>query len=269
MAVGTRFRESAVERVSSPDRLDAMIRVVPPRRWIALVAILGLLVATIVWAVVATVPTTVSGPGYLLPEGGLRKVEAPTSGTLTQLTVDAGDHVVVEQVIGEIVTDAGVSVPILAPETGEVTEVSAILLENVSAGDRIALVQPVGWPLVVYAYLPTSDSGALQVGTQVQVEFGAGIGTAYGYAKGQVSSISAFPATPERLEFILQDAAIVDQVRALGPANEIVIVLEQSAGTPSGLVWGLGDGPPRVLPAGLPATAVFIKGERHPIEDVL
>ncbi len=81
--------------------------------------------------------------------------------------------------------------------------------------------------------------------------------------------MSEFAATAERLAFILQDSSLVDSVRQLGPANEIVISLELSATTASGLVWGVGDGPPRTLPAGLPASVRFIVGSRHPISDLL
>jgi len=263
------FRGAAVERVASPEQLDRMIRIVPPRRWLALVGVVLLLGATILWAVVATVPTTLNGIGYLLPEGGLRKVQAAAAGTVTSFDVDVGTHVIAEQVLGSTTDDAGLRTPILAPETGEVTEVSAVLHGHVEAGERLALVRPVGWPLVVYAYIPVRDAGALPEGAEVQARFGAGIAEAYGFARGRVASVSPFPATAERLAFILQDAALVDEVRALGPANEVVIELEQSAETPSGLVWGTGSGPPIALPAGLPATLVFVTGVRHPIEDVL
>jgi len=266
---GGRFREAAVERVASPEQLDRMIRIVPPRRWLALVGIIVLLGATIVWSVVATIPTTLTGIGYLLPEGGLRKVQAAVSGTVTSFEASVGSHVIAEQVLGVTTDERGVETPFLAPETGEITEISAVLHAHVDAGERLALVRPVGWPLVVYAYIPVRDAGALPAGAEVQVRFGAGIAEAYGFAKGRVASVSPFPATAERLEFILQDTALVDQVRALGPANEVVVELEQSAETPSGLVWGTGEGPATALPAGLPASLVFITGLRHPIEDVL
>ena len=266
---GGRFRAAAVERIAAPEQLDRMIRLVPPRRWFALAGIIALLVATILWAVVATIPTTLAGIGYLLPEGGLRKVQAPVSGTVASFDVAVGSHVIAEQVIGTTTDESGQLAPLLAPETGEVTEVSAVLHAHVDAGERLALVRPVGWPLVVYAYLPVRDAGALAVGSEVQVRFGGGIAESYGFAKGRVASVSPFPATAERLAFILQDAALVDQVRALGPANEVVVELEQSAATPNGLVWGTGTGPGAELPAGLPASLVFVTGVRHPIEDVL
>ncbi len=118
-----------------------MIRIVPPRRVFALAAILLVLAATVVWAVVATIPTTLVGPGFLLPQGGLRVAEAATTGTVTSLTVGDGDHVVADEQIGEITDAAGVVVPIRSPETGEITEVDTVLHGHVGTGDRLALVQ--------------------------------------------------------------------------------------------------------------------------------
>jgi len=266
---GARFREQAVERAVAPDQLDRMIRVVPPRRAFAVGALVLVLLATVLWAVVATIPTTKTGPGFLLPEGGLRVAKAGATGTVTSLTISIGAHVVAGQQIGEITDTNDAVVPIIAPETGAIAELDTVLRDHVALGDRLALVQPVGWPLVVYAYLPTSEAGTLAVGTEVEVEFGAGIGDEYGFARGRVSSVSGFAATAERLSFILQDSSLVDTVRELGPANEIVIELELSATTPSGLVWGTGEGPSTELPAGLPATVRFITGSRHPISDLL
>lgn len=264
-----KFRHKALQKMSSPEQLDRMLRITLPRRWIGLTGLLMIVAGVVAWSAIAAVPTTLSGPGYLLPQGGLRQVQAPSSGTVTALDVGIGQHVVAGQSLGVIATSNGKSVPVLAPETGVVTEADTVVHAFVAAGQRLALVQPVGWPLVVYAYVPTDVAAGLRPGVPVQVSFGAGIGARFGYAKGVVGSVSQFPATGERLDFILQDSSVVDSVRKLGPANEIVILMNQSARTASGLVWGSGGGPPGELPAGLPAKVKFVVGSHHPIDNVL
>jgi hypothetical protein len=264
-----KFRHKALQKMQSPEQLDRMLRITLPRRWIGLTGLLLIVAAVVVWSAVAAVPTTLSGPGYLLPQGGLRQVQASVSGTVGGLRVSIGDHVVGGEPIGEIVTAAGTPVSVLAPETGVVTEADTVTHAYVTAGERLALVQPVGWPLVIYSYVPTDVAAGLRPGVPVHVEFGAGIGPRFGYATGVVASVSQFPATLERLSFILQDSSVVDSVRKIGPANEIVIVMNQSARNPSGLVWGSGTGPPGELPAGLPAKVQFIVGQHHPISNFL
>jgi len=56
------FRRRALERVSSPEELDRLVKVALPRTWIALAGLGLLMVAAAVWAVVARVPTTVEAP---------------------------------------------------------------------------------------------------------------------------------------------------------------------------------------------------------------
>jgi hypothetical protein len=264
-----KFRHKALQKMSSPDPLDRLLKITLPRRWVGLTGLLLVVAAVVVWSAIASVPTTLNGPGFLLPQGGLREVQAPSSGTVQSLSVGIGDHVVAQQTIGSVVGPDGKSVEVKSPETGVVTEADSVKGAYVSGGDRLALVQPVGFPLVEYAYVSTDVAAGLRPGTPVHVVFGAGIGLGFGYATGTVESVSQFPATAERLDFILQDSSTVDSVRKLGATNEVVIAMDQSALNPSGLVWGSGSGPPGVLPAGLPAKVTFIVGQHHPINNVL
>jgi multidrug efflux pump subunit AcrA (membrane-fusion protein) len=237
------------------------VRVTLPRRWLGLIGLLLVVSAVIVWASVSSVPTTLHTSGYFIPQNGLRVIQSPASGTVQRLDVETGDHVVANQAVGVVDPQGGSPVVIRAPETGVVSETDALRQAYVAAGDRLALV--------VYAYVPTNIAPGLAPGTLAHISFGAGIGAAFGYAVGHIESVSQFPATPRRLDFILQDPSVVSGVRGSGPSNEVVVALDQSARTPSGLVWGSGSGPPGELPAGLPATVTLIVGSHHPIDDVL
>jgi hypothetical protein len=60
------FRQKALDRLSSPEKLDQMVRVIPSRGWLALGMLGGLLVAVLLWGAFASIQTTVSGDGILL-----------------------------------------------------------------------------------------------------------------------------------------------------------------------------------------------------------
>jgi biotin carboxyl carrier protein len=263
------FRERALERISSAEELDQIVTVTSPRRWLALVALLVAVGAAVVWAVVSTVPTTVSGTGYLLPLEGLAEIQAPVAGTVRGLTLQPGTHVVAGQAVATIEEPGGRSVPVRAPKTGVVTEIDALESAVTPAGKRVALVEPVGWPLVVYAYVPTDVAAGLSVGTPARVTLAGGLGEKYGYITGQVESVSRFAVTPDRLAFVLQGTSVVSQVEQLGAVNEVVVDLDQTAETPSGLVWSQGSGPAVAPSAGLPGSIKFVTGSHHPIDDVL
>lgn len=56
------FREKSIKRVSSPEQLGDYIRVSNPSVWMALAAIIVLLIGVCVWGVFGRLETTVSAP---------------------------------------------------------------------------------------------------------------------------------------------------------------------------------------------------------------
>lgn len=268
MPAPSMFRERALQKLSSPEHLDRMLSVTPPRRWVALAALLTAVAAAVVWSTVSTVPTTLSGIGYLVPQDGLRAVSVPASGALGPVDMSVGEHVVTGQRLGTVRVESGRVFAITAPDAGVVTETDAAPNEFVAQGSRLGLIEPVGFPLEIYAYVDSQVAADLHPGVIAHVLFGAGVGQQFGYAVGTVSSVGQFAVTRQRLAFILGDSSTVDSVLRLGSTNEVQIALEPSATTPSGFVWGSGEGPPRPLPAGISANVTFVLGQHHPISDV-
>ena len=60
------FRPEALERLSSPEKLDQAIQVVKPQAWLTLSA-MGVLIAVAgIWSVFGRIPLTVTGQGILI-----------------------------------------------------------------------------------------------------------------------------------------------------------------------------------------------------------
>ena len=103
------FRRESLERLSSPEQLDQVMRVVSLRDWIPL-ATLGVLFALIlVWSVFGRIPVQVQGRGAFVEpsvaQGGeahVVDVQSPGSGILLSLDLKRGDKVRKGQVIGRI-----------------------------------------------------------------------------------------------------------------------------------------------------------------------
>ena len=103
MSVSKRlFRESALERLSSPEELDQLLQVMSPRGWISLIAVWALLAAIIAWSILARVPSTVEGRGIIVAGGGLMVIESPGNGRLTEILPSVGDPVAEGQVVATI-----------------------------------------------------------------------------------------------------------------------------------------------------------------------
>jgi|JI9StandDraft_1071089.scaffolds.fasta_scaffold15091_3 HlyD family secretion protein len=96
------FRKSALDRLSSPEQLDLMVRITSPAGWVALTALIGLIVVAIMWGIFGNIPTKVIGSAMLIKTGGVVEVSARSSGLITDVSVRAGDMVKRGQKIARI-----------------------------------------------------------------------------------------------------------------------------------------------------------------------
>ena len=86
------FREKALAKLSSPEHLDQLVRIVPPLGWLSLLAILVIISGALLWGFIGSVPTTVSGQGILLRGGKISSINSLGSGQLATLSVKIGDY---------------------------------------------------------------------------------------------------------------------------------------------------------------------------------
>ncbi len=96
------YRKVALARLSSPEQLDQLMQVTNPRGWLALSALLALLLAALVWAVFGSIPTEAVGQGILLRHGGVSELVAAGSGQVEEVLVTVGDALERGQVIARI-----------------------------------------------------------------------------------------------------------------------------------------------------------------------
>jgi hypothetical protein len=96
------FREVSLEKLSSPEQLDELIRVTSPRAWFALIAMGCILISTIVWSFLGSIPTKITGQGILLNNGGVSSVQHHTSGQVIDIRFKLGDMVKKGDVLARI-----------------------------------------------------------------------------------------------------------------------------------------------------------------------
>lgn len=86
------YRKSALEKLSTPEKLDQLIKVTEPRAWIALITIIALLITGIAWSFWGNVKTKLDGVGVLLG-GEVYEIVSTSQGQLISLRVSLGDQV--------------------------------------------------------------------------------------------------------------------------------------------------------------------------------
>lgn len=96
------FRKSALDRMSSPEQLDVLIRVVPARAWVALIAVLFLIAMIVLWGWFGVIPTIVKGPCIILNSTGLASVNSDTTGQIKEIFVTTGDTIQIDQAVAHV-----------------------------------------------------------------------------------------------------------------------------------------------------------------------
>ncbi|WP_299435374.1 NHLP bacteriocin system secretion protein [uncultured Aquimarina sp.] len=100
MAAGF-FRKAALEKLSTPEKLDQLIKVSSPKGWIALCTIALALGMGIAWSFLGNVKTKLNVVGVLLG-GEIHEVVATSQGQLISLNIQIGDIIKEGDVIATI-----------------------------------------------------------------------------------------------------------------------------------------------------------------------
>jgi HlyD family secretion protein len=96
------FRKTSLERLSSPEQLDTIMRVTSAKRWLALGGIFLILGVAVIWGYAGTIDTKVSGSGVIVRTGTVLNVVAGGSGLVTTINVNLGDRVKADQVVAGV-----------------------------------------------------------------------------------------------------------------------------------------------------------------------
>lgn len=263
------FRQAALERLSSPEQLDQLMQVTTPRAWLALLALLGLIITVVVWSFSDTIPTQVLGQGILLRGDQVTRVTAPASGLVRTVAVRPGDMIRVDQVIAQIDTlDQGRFV-VRSPAAGQVVEVGLAPGGRVEAGAAMVLLEDPAQPLQAVVYMPAATGANVRPGMEVQISPVNLKREEYGFIRGRVRSVSSYPVTPQAMLAALGNDQLVAEFSRGGTPLEVRIELVADPSTPSGYSWSSSDGPPFQLNSGTIAQASITLSEKQPIFFVL
>jgi HlyD family secretion protein len=96
------LRKASVEKLSSPEQLDMMMRVTSPMGWVSLVAIGAILVAAIIWSVTFPMPVKVDGRGFMVRGEAVQEVQILVGGTIQSMEVKTGDTIEAGTVVARL-----------------------------------------------------------------------------------------------------------------------------------------------------------------------
>jgi HlyD family secretion protein len=96
------FRQSALDKLASPERLDVLMEVTAGKGKVALITFTAMFGGLVLWSIFGAIPERIDGQGILIRGGGLRQLRASGDGSLTRLTIQINDLVKEGQVVGQI-----------------------------------------------------------------------------------------------------------------------------------------------------------------------
>jgi len=212
--------------------------------------ILGILL----WSFFGRAPQTVSGLGYVVPVGGYTEVGTRVDGLVASVGVEPGQRVRLGEELVRVYTEesSGTLESILSPVDGTVIEVVAMLGRITEPGDPMVYLHPLGSPLLVKGFVPTTEIETIRVGMPALVSpADAPRSAQYGAILGTVTALTPTPVTADRVGFIVgNNSALVDYFLGAGPVIEATVELKLDSSTPSGYAWSIGQGPDIEIRAG-------------------
>lgn len=205
-----KFREKALARHREADRLDELMRVTKPRAWLGAAALALAVAALLVWSFVGSVPQTESARGVIGGRSGVTQVESTGAGAVSEVMVQPGEQVDLDEPVLKIDDPAGRSRLVRAKVSGKVVAVQASSGRVVEPGTPLFTIQPPrsrNEPLYVFLFLDPDQAARVFPNMSVTV------GTLnYGNLSGVVEEVQDAPASTAELERVTGNDLLVSDL---------------------------------------------------------
>lgn len=206
------FRKSALERIASPEQLDALLQITTPQNWLALIGLMGLLLAGLVWGILGRIPVEFTAPAVFIYPEGIKNIPVTTNGQVTEILQAPGELVQAGETVAVIHDLNGETVPIVSQYTGRILELKASESSIITLGTPLMSLEASAEDSTIEAvlFLSAAEAASVEVGQSVK------IATAYqdqlGYVYGQVETVNRYPATMAGLLNLLGSEDLIQTV---------------------------------------------------------
>lgn len=218
------FRKVALERLASPEQLDALLTVAGARSWLVLAAMIILLATAVYWGIMGSIPVHVTAPTILHNSGGIQRIITTKSGQLTALYIKAGDTIAVGAPLAEITPlDGDQPQTLVSAQAGRVLELKTAVGDLVTPGNTLANTELVGEDITLEAtlYIPPESSHQVAIGMPVKITTQSGTNL-----DGIVSFVGDFPASHEAIIKRLGNENLVESLLTSNTPIEVHVQID-------------------------------------------
>lgn len=265
------YRKSSMEKLSNPEQLDRMIKITSPLSWLALIATLLIIAATVVWSIVGTLPAIETVSGVIAGAENVCGIYSDVTGTVETIYKAPGDQVAAGEKIAGIRTAGGEVREITAKEAGTLAVLSVEEGTFVPGGTEVARLTPDSADAqVVVCYVPLAVSQKLKTGMEVLVYPVSVDSQKYGHMEGEILSIDEYAANAASMAYVLGAGNLVaEQFAANGPVAAVVCKLRTDESAVSGFYWSGGSGKSLSVSNGVIVSAQIVVEECAPITKLI
>lgn len=265
------YRKSSIEKLSNPEQLDRMIKISSPLSWLALIAVLLMIAATIVWSIFGTLPTTETVSGVIVSPDNVCAIYSDTAGTVEKYYKDVGDEISVNDKIADVKTPDNKITTITAKYSGTLSTLTAEVGSPVLSGTEVARmsVSSSGTQVVV-CYVPLTIAQKFETGMKVLVYPTAVDSQKYGHMEAEILFVEEYASNASNLAYVLGDGNLVaEQFASNGPVVAIACRLQTDSTAKSGFYWSGTTGKDVTVSNGMIVSAEIVVDESAPITKLI
>lgn len=263
------YRQSALDRLATPEELDNLIQVTSRKSWVALFGLAAVVIVALIWGFLGAIPSVMQSRGVLIKPDGVLEVKSAQPGQLVSLVVVPGQTVKEGQVIGTVQAADSTRTDLISPANGTLLDLNVQKDQKIDTTTLIGRVEASAQPLKGIIYIALAEGKRLKPGTKVQIAPSNVRTEKSGYLLGTISSISQFPATSASIVSSVKSQELAQAISADGPSIKLEVTLDSDQNTVSGYKWTTTDGPNLKLNSGTLFNATLILDEQQPINLVL
>ena len=236
------YRKSALEKISSPEQLDKALTVTSPLSWLALAAVTVMIVITIIWSIVGTIPVTVTSAGIVSSPVSTNALYTPESGKVDSIRIYPGSSLVYGTPVLSYRTGNGDVRVITSDQLGTATEITVKVGDEITQGSEVVRLSPiVDGRQVIVCYVKASDADKIDLEMFANIFLTSSDSQNYGHMIGRVINKDSFVSTATGMSYVLgkeNNLANVFQENGVAVvAVTLELVPDQSGNSVSGYYW--------------------------------
>lgn len=264
------FRKTALERLSSPDQLDSMLKITTPMSWVGIGAAAALAAAVVVWSFTGSIPDTVSAPGFLVYSYNTNTLYSTASGTVKNVLAEPGMVVEPGTPVVELSSSTGDVITIESDQNGRISEFFVEKGTEVTPNAELFRLSPITeneMSMVCYVDLDTAKQ--LEPGMEAAIYLNSADSGTYGHMEAVVTNVDRYVSSEGALaEMLGADGQMASAVTENGPVAAVTCELKADENTESGYYFSAPRGSEIELSGGELATVQIILDESAPISKV-